>query len=170
MNVFAEEAVGADDEVDAPGGEFGEGVFDFFSAPKATDLLNDNWIGSEAFFKGVEVLLAKDGGGDKDGGLFAGEDCFKNSAESDFSFSESDVTADQAIHRSFLFHLVFSGLDGAELVVGFGKGEGVFEFSLPEVVGGKGEAVAFFALGVELEELGCVIEGGHFGIAASFLP
>lgn len=170
MDVLTEEAVGADDTVDASGGEFGEEFADLAVGDEAADLGDGDGVGRHAFAEGVEVLLAEDGGGDEDGSLFSGEDRFKNGADRDFGFSEADVATDEAIHGAFLFHVGFGGLDGGELVGGFLEGEGVFKFFLPEVVFGEGVALGLVAFCVEAEELGGVVEGGGLGGAAGFGP
>ena len=170
MDILAEEAVGADDAVDAPGGEFGEVFTDGAVGDQAADLCDGDGVGRHTFAEGVEVLLAENGGGDQDGGLFAGEDCFEDGADRDFGLPEADIAADQAIHRAGLFHVGFGGFDGGELVRGFLEREGVLKFSLPEVILGKGEAFGLVALGMEAEELGGVIEGGGFGGAAGLGP
>ena len=97
------------------------------------------------------MLLAKDGGGDKDGGLLAGEDSFKDGAEGDFGFAETDIATDEAVHGAGLFHFAFGGFNRAELVGGFFVGEGCFKFFLPEVIFGEGESFALFAFGVEFK-------------------
>ena len=170
VDVLAEESVGTDDAVDATGGEFGEVFQDFSVGEEATDLCDGYGVGRQAFAKGVVVLLAEYGGGNEDGGLFAGEDGFEDGSDGDFGFTESDVAANESIHGSGGFHVCFGGFDGGELVGGFFEREGRFKFFLPEMIFGEGEAFGLVAGGVEAEELGGVVEGGGFGGAAGFCP
>lgn len=53
MNVFTEQAVGADDEVDTTCGEFGKSVFDCFGTTETTDLFNHDGVWRHAFLKVV---------------------------------------------------------------------------------------------------------------------
>ena len=170
MNVLTEKAVGSDDAVDAPCGEFGEEFTDFAVGDKAADLRDRDGIGCHAFAEGVEVLLAEDGGGDEDRRLFPGEDCFEDGADRDLGFAEADVAADKAIHGARQFHVRLGGFDRGELIRGFLEGEGVLKFFLPEMVFRKGEALGLVAGGVEAQKLGGVVEGGGFGGTAGFCP
>lgn len=162
--------MGADDAVDSSGGEFGEEFADFLVWDEATDLSDCNGIGSHPFAEGIKVLLAEDGGGNQDGSLFAGEDCFEHCANGDFGFTEANVTANEAIHGMGGFHFCLGCFNGGELVGGFFKREGVFEFFLPEMVFGESETFGLVTFGVEAEEFGGVIKGGGFGGSSGFSP
>ena len=51
--------------------------------------------------------------------LLAVECCGKGRAQRDFGLAETDVAADQAVHRPAAFEVFQRGVDGAELVLGF---------------------------------------------------
>lgn len=94
MDVFAEEAVGADEDIYLAGCGIGDDSFVLAGCAEATDHVDDDGVLGHALAKSIEVLLAEDGGGDEDGDLFTGEDGFEGGSDGDFCFSEADVAAD----------------------------------------------------------------------------
>jgi len=72
------------------------------------------------------VLECEDGGGGKDGNLFAICDGFERRAHRDFRLTVTNIAAEQAIHGRFAFHVALDVRDRSVLVVGFFKFERVF--------------------------------------------
>ena len=81
------------------------------------------------------MLKREDGGGGKDGDLFAIAQRLERGAHHDFGFAEAHVAAEQAVHGDGIFHVTLDFLDGGELVLGLGEFEGVFELALPIRIG-----------------------------------
>ena len=116
------------------------------------------------------MLLGEHGGRDKQGDLFPPHYALECRSECHFGLAETDVATDQAIHRQPGFHLGFRFRDRLELVGCFAIGEGRFEFLLPGYVFGKREPGMERPLGLNLEQLSGVIEGGAFRRLSSLLP
>ena len=170
FDVVAEEAVGADDDVDGAGGEAADGGGLFGAGAEAVEGFDGDGVVAHALAEGLGVLLGEDGRGGKEGGLFAAHDGFENGADGDFSFSKPDVAADEAVGGTGGFHVEFGVLDGAGLVGGGGEEEGGFEFVLPVGVGAEGVADAGITLGLEPEHGGGVFEDGALGFFDGALP
>ena len=169
-DIGAEDAVGADEDVEAAGGEALEGLADLAGRFEAAEDVNDEGEVGEAFGEGAIVLFGEDGGGDEDGDLFSGFDGFEGSAEGEFGFAVADVAAEEAVQGAGLLHIEFDVSGGGDLVVGVGVGEGLFEFALPGGVWGEGEAWDGLAVGLEFEEIGGEVLDGVGDFVFLFLP
>ena len=117
--------------------------------PETAEHFDAHRIIDHALAKSFEMLLRENGGRREDGDLFAFHDRFEGGANGDLGFSETDVAADQAIHRARLFHVVFGCGDRGELIRRFAKRKRMFELALPFRVGVKGVAELRFALGLD---------------------
>ena len=151
MDIFAQQSVRADHDVDSAFGKVSDNFFVLLRAAEATDHINNDWVFGHALAKGVEVLLAKHGGWHQQGDLFAREHGFECSTDCDFGFAKAHVTANQTVHRQCCLHVRFGGFDGSELIGCFGEREGPFEGRLPRVIWRKGVAAVLTALGVQGE-------------------
>jgi hypothetical protein len=143
---------------------------DFRWRAEAVEQVDADRVVRHAFAEGAPVLFGEHGGGHEDGGLFAAGDGLEGGADGDFGFAESDVAADQAVHRARRFEVVFGFLDGAALVGGFGEVERALEFPHPLGVRRVGEAGFVLALGLDAEELRGVVEDGFLGGLAGGFP
>ena len=90
--------------------------------------------------EGLEVLEAEDRGRREDSDLLGVLHGFEGGAHGDFGLAVANVAAEQAVHGLGRFHVTLDVGDGAELVVGLGEVEGVFELALRLVSGEKGVA------------------------------
>ncbi len=169
-DVFGEEAVGADNDVDAASGEAADvgGLFGF--GAEAVEGFDGNGVFAEALADGLGVLLGKDGGGGKEGGLFAAHDALENRADGDLGLAETDVAADEAVGGAGGFEVELGLFDGAELVFGGGVDEGALELVLPMGVGAEGVADAGVPLGLEAKHGGGVFEDRTLGFFHGALP
>ena len=73
-DVFGEESVCADEDVDFSDFEFGEDLFDLFGFSETVEGCDGDGMSIEAFEEVLVVLFGEDGGGDEDGDLFSVED------------------------------------------------------------------------------------------------
>ncbi len=99
LYVLRKEAVGADDNVDLAGFEVGENFLLFGGAAEAAEHFDAHGKCGEALFEGFEMLESENGGGSKNGDLFAVGDGFEGRAHGDFGFAVADVAAQEPIHR-----------------------------------------------------------------------
>ena len=99
-DIFAEQAVCADDDVYLSFANGGEYVVDFFVGFESAERFDTEWVAGEAAFEGSFVLFCEDGCWDEYGDLFAELCCFECGADGEFCFSESDVAADEPVHRA----------------------------------------------------------------------
>ena len=100
----------------------------------------------------------------QDDDLFSFHDGFEGGANGDFRFAETDVAANQPIHRARLLHVALRCRDRGELVRRFAKRERMLEFALPFRVGPKGVAELRFAFSLHGEHFAGVIENGGDGV------
>ena len=126
--------------------------------PETAEHFDADRIIEHALPEGLEMLLREDGGRREDGDLFAFHDRFEGGANRDLRFAETDVAADQAIHRARLLHVALGRGDRRELIRRFAVGKGMFEFALPFRVGAEGVAELGFALGLHGQHFAGVIE------------
>ena len=169
-NVFAEQAVGTDDDVDAAVAQTGERLLLLLRRAEAAEQADGHRIVRHAFAQRLPMLVSEHGGGCEEGDLASAGDGFERGADGDLGFAEADVAADEAIHRLGRFHVVLGVGDGAELVGRFGEGERFFELALPRMIRGKRVAGFEFAFGLQAEKFLGVGEDGFFRFAPGALP
>ena len=170
LDVGLEQTVRADEDVHlARGGGF-EDFFLLRAGAETADHLDSDGVAGHALAEGVEMLLGEDGGRDEERDLAAALDGFEGGADGDLGFAETDVAADEAVHRPGFFHVGLGVGDGFELVARLGEGEGALELALPGGVGRAGETGLGLALGVDAEQLGGEVDGGTLGGLTGFFP
>ena len=160
FDVFGEDAVSADEDIDFSGFGFLQDFFLLLRVAEAADHFDGDGERGEALLESFEVLEGEDGGGREHGDLFVIGDGFEGGAHGDFGFAVADIAAEQAVHGLGGFHVANDVFDGLRLIFGFVEFEGVFELAEPFVGGRKGVSDGGFALGVELEKfVGHVFHG-----------
>ena len=130
-NVLGQEPVGADDDVHAPGSQAHDDPFLFLAGEESREHPDRDGEGTEAFGKGLVVLLGQDGGGYQHGHLFPIHDCFEGRPQSYFSLAIAHVATNEAIHGARKLHVRLDLLQGADLGIRFYIGEGCFQLGLP---------------------------------------
>src|SRR5438309_5436242 len=149
----------ADYDVHFSGFKFGENRLLFGGGAEAAQHFYFGGEGGETALERFEVLECEDGGGGKDGNLFAICDSFERGSHRDFRFTVTNIAAEQAIHGRFAFHIALDVRDSSVLVVGFFKFERVFKLALPVAVGRERKALRGLSRRVEFEEfVGHVLE------------
>ena len=101
-------------------------------------------------------------GEDRD--LFAFHHRLKCGANRHLGFAESDVAADQAIHRARFLHVALRFRDRLPLIGRFAERERMLELELPFGVGSEGMAALGLALGLQREHFARVIENRGDGV------
>ena len=122
-DVAGNEPMGADDDVDAAFAQKLQDFALFGVRPETAEHFDSDRIIEHALPEGLEMLLREDGGRREDGHLFAFHDRFEGGANRDLCFAETDVAADQTIHRTRLLHVALRRGDRGELVRRFAVGE-----------------------------------------------
>ena len=96
----------------------------------------------KAVFHRVVVLVRQKRRRHEHRRLFSVSHAFEKSPGGNFGLAESDVSAQQSVHRRILFHVAFYLIHASELVIGLGIREAVLEFMLPDRI--LREGIAFF--------------------------
>ena len=157
MNIFGQQAVGADDDIAHAAFQVLQGLFLLGRRPETGEQADIDRVGMHPFGKGAVMLLGQDGRGDQNCHLLAVLDCLESGPDGDFRFAEAHVAADQAVHDLIALHVLFGIFDGLQLVSRFGIREELLELMLPDRILFKGMSFALAAGGVEFDQI-----VGHF--------
>ena len=160
-DVLAEEAVGADDDVDRAVLHPVDHLLGLAGGEEAAEDLDPHRVAGEALAEGQAVLLGEEGGGDEDGHLHAVLHGLERGPDGDLGLAEADVAAHEAVHRARRLHVGLDVGDGPLLVGRLPVGEGLLELALPRGVGGEGVARGGDALLVEDHQLLGDLAGGR---------
>ena len=160
LEIFRQDAVRADEDVDFAGFGFLQNFFLLFRVAEAADHFDGDGERSEALLESFVVLEGEDGGGSEHGDLLVVADGLECCAHGDFCLAIADVAAQQAVHGLSGFHVAGDVVDGLGLIFGFVELESVFELTDEFVAGGESVSLGHFAFGVELEKfVGHVFHG-----------
>src|SRR4051794_11452204 len=168
--VAAEDAVRADEDVDAAVVERGDRLALLLRTAEAADVLDREGVVLQALRERAEVLLGEDRRRREDEDLLAVVRGLERGAERDLGLAVADVAADEAVHRLRALHVGLDLLDRLALVGRLLPGERGLELAQPVGVLGEGVAVAAAALGVEVEQLAGELLGGAAGARLHRLP
>jgi len=98
------------------------------------------------------MLFGEHGGGGEQGDLTTAHDALEGRPDGHFGFTESDVAADEAVHRPSAFHVAFDFGNGAQLIRRFFIHEAIFKFPLPFAVGRMRGPAASLTLGLHRKQ------------------
>ena len=107
----AEQRMGADDDIGLALGDFLLGQRQFLGADKARRLRNAHRQAAETIGEGLEMLTGQQRRRHDDGHLNAVHRGDEGRAQRDFRLAETDVAANEAIHRPAGAEIVANGLD-----------------------------------------------------------
>ena len=169
-DVAAEQAVGADEDVDAALAEALDRRLLLLRAAEAADVLDGQRVVLQPLGERPEVLLGEDRRRDEDEHLLARLGRLEGGAQRDLGLAVADVAADQAVHRALGLHVALDELDRLALVRRFLVREVRFELPQPLAVLGEAVAGAAAALGVEVEQLAGQLHRGAAGARLDRLP
>ncbi len=128
LDRLAEQRMGADHDIDGPVREPLLDLTQFLRRDQARGLRDLDREAAKPIGKGLGVLARQQRGRDDDRDLLAVQRGRKRGAQRHLGLAESDVAADQAVHRPAAFEVLQSGIDRAELVLGFLIGKTRAEF------------------------------------------
>ena len=109
------------------------------------------------------MLLSQYGGRREHGYLSAVHDCLECCAHGHFSFAETNIAADQAVHRARTFHVDLGVNDRFHLVRRFAKRERTLKFCLPFCVRGECVTGVHLPLCLNRKHFARVIKNGRSG-------
>src|SRR4051794_24826788 len=168
--VAAEDAVGADEDVDAAVVELRDRLALLLGRAEAADVLDHERVVLQALRERAEVLLGEDRRRREDEHLLAVVGGLERGPERDLGLAVADVAADEPVHRLRALHVRLDLLDRLALVGGLLPREVRLELPQPVGVLGEGVAVATPALGVEVEQLAGELLRGAAGARLHRLP
>src|ERR1019366_724884 len=164
LDVFGEQAVGADCDVDSALGQIHYRSLQLLGRAKPAEHLHAHREGLEAAFEGFEMLKYQYCSWRQDNDLLAVPEGFKSGAHDDFGLAESNVATEQAIHGLRALHIPLDLGNGGNLVAGGGEFEGVLKLALPITIRRVDEAFGHLAGGIKFKQL--VGHVAHFGFDA----
>ena len=150
---FADNFMGPDQNINLSGGKIGKNSLGVLCGTSTRQVIDPYGKILQSVGKSMIMLICEDGGGDKYGGLLVVGGSLEGGAYRHFRLSESDISADQAVHWTGTLHVGFHGLGGRQLVGGILVDEGCLQLMLHVAVGGKRESFLVFACGIELYEV-----------------
>ena len=153
LDGLAEKRMRADDDIDLALGEALLGFRQFRGADQPRGLRDVDRIVAHPLAKGLEVLAREQGGRHDDGDLLAVHGGNEGGAQRHFGLAETDIAADQAIHRAAGGKVLQHGGDGGLLVVGLVVGKAGGEFVVEAWFDGEKRRLAQLPLGRDLDEL-----------------
>ena len=110
------------------------------------------------------MLLREHRGWRQHRNLFALHHRFERGPNRNFGLSESDIAANEPIHRTRLFHVALCRGDGFQLIGCFAIWKRVLEFHLPFCVGPKSMTGLRFALRLHGQHFSRVVEDRSRGV------
>ena len=99
------------------------------------------------------MLVGKNGGRGQNGHLFLRFHRLEGRPHGNFGFSETGITADQAIHRVRFLHILFHLVDCLELIGRFIKNKRGLKFPHKNRIVSKAETGLHFPLGIDLDQV-----------------
>ncbi len=152
-DVLRQQSVRADDDVDAAVFQAGQRLFGLGVVDEATEHRHPDRKTGEAIAKRGEVLAREQRRRYQNRRLLTVLDRFEDGANGDFGLAETNVSADQPVHRTRQFHVGLHVLDRLGLVGGQREGEEVLHLALPFGVGAEGVSDGDVALAIQVHQL-----------------
>jgi hypothetical protein len=153
LHVGLQQAVGADDDVDLPGGEAAQGLALLGGGLEARQRLDPHRVALAALAEGDEVLLGEDRGRHQHRHLAAVHHRQEGGPQRHLGLAVADVAADQAVHRLAAAHVAEHVVDRLLLVRRLLEREGRLELAEVAVGLQVGVAGVDLAGGVDGEQL-----------------
>ena len=116
------------------------------------------------------MLFREQGGGHQDGHLLAICNCDECSAQGNFCFAKTDITANQPVH-GFARHQILNGcVDRSQLISRLLEAKSLRECLIGLGIKGKGMAIPGGAACIEVQQFSCSITGLGGCFASRFFP
>ena len=153
LNVFRQDAVRADQDIDSPRRDALKNFFLLAQGAETVEHLDGDGEGGKALLEGFEMLKRQNRSRRQHRYLFIVSEGLECGSHSDFGFAKADIAADESIHRSGRFHILLDFSNRLALVFGGRVLERIFKLALEFAVGREGETFRHSSLGVEFEQL-----------------
>ena len=163
-DVFRQNAMRTDEDVGLPDFEIGEYLLDFFWLSESVERFDGDGMAVESLEEVFVMLFGQDSRRNEYGDLFPIEHGSHGGSHGDFSFSESDVAANESFHGARRVHVVEHGFDGFRLIGGFFVGETRLESRKKWIAFGESKPRAAHALRIEIDE----VDGEFFDVLTDF--
>ena len=152
LHVFRKQPVRADDDVDLSLCHILYDLILFLARDKAVDHFDIDRIVTKTIDKGLVVLHREDSGRTKEGDLLVVHDCFERSAHRHLGLSESDIAAQQPVHRARAFHIMLDLFYGMLLILGQLVFELIFKLTLHRRIWRERKADVFAAQRIQFHQ------------------
>ena len=153
LDVFPEQRMRADDDVDAAIGDAGPDRGELGRRHQPRGLRDIHREAAKALGEGLEMLARQQRGRHDDCDLLAADRGDKGRAQGHFRLAESDVAANQPVHRPAGAEILDGGIDGGKLVVGLLVGKTGAEFVIGARPDREPRRLAQLPLGRDLDQL-----------------
>ena len=140
MTPSCKQPVGADDAVDLAAGQSVDHPLGLLVRQEAAERLDADRVAGEAIGERVAVLRHEQRRRGEHGDLLAVLDRLERGADGDLGLAETDVAAQQAIHRVRPLHVDLDIVDGDALIGCLDEREAIFHLGLPRRVVAEGVA------------------------------
>ena len=169
-DVRGDDPVGADHDIHAAIGEPRDDFFLLRDGTVAAQELDRHRILAHPLPERLEMLLREHGRRRNDDSLLSAAHRLERRADCDLGLAESDIAADQPVHRAHRLHVGLGLGDRPELVAGLGEKKRSLEFLLPVRVGRERVPDPVFPFGLDLEHAGRVFVNPLRGLRFRPLP
>ena len=166
-HVLGEQRMGADHDVDGPGGEARAVLLHLGGGDEARELRHLHRQPFEALGEGPVMLARQQGGGHHHRHLLAAHGPREGGAQRHLGLAEADIAADEAVHGTTGIEIGQDGVDGGGLVLGLLECEAGGELAVEAVRSLEAGRLAHEALGRDLDELAGHLQDAllHLGLA-----
>jgi len=169
-DVFSDQFMGADDQIDFAFFQGQQGRRDFLGGAEAGQFGDPHRPICKTIGKVLKMLFGQQGGGDQQGNLAPRMDCLKSRAHGHFRLAKPHVTTDQPIHGFGGSQIGAYGSDGGGLIGGFLEREACGKGGVGLIIQRAGPAGTGGAPRIEIEQFGCGIARLTGGLSFGFFP
>src|SRR5471030_2421750 len=170
LHIVGQQFVGADNNVDLAFGQISDGGIHFLGRLETAHHFHAHRPVGEAVAEAVVVLLGEQGGRHQNRHLATAVHGDERSTHRYFGLAETDVAADQSVHRFGREHVGAYGVDGGLLIRGFFERETGAEGRVIGFRVSEGMTFTGGAAGVDVEQLGGHVTHLFGSFALGLLP
>ena len=154
-HIVTEQPMRADENIDRPPAAGGQNFAGLPSARcKTVDDLNGYGKIGKAFLERPAVLHTQNRRGHQHRHLLVGLDGFECGPHGQFCFAVTDITAQQAVHRTGRRHVVLNLGRGGNLVGRFLVGKRFLKLPLPDRIGAEIKTAELLTFGLRIQQFG----------------
>ena len=153
LNIRRKDPVGPDDNIHLPLAQILHRFLLLRRRAEAGHQINPYRKVLQSLGKGIIVLLGQDGGRHQKRHLLPVLDSLKRRPYSYFCLSIAHIPANQTIHNTVAFHILFRSRNGGKLIIRFLKGKAFFKLLLPYRIFGKRIAFLLLPYGIKLHQI-----------------